>query len=74
MHMRTTLTLMNLARPAGLTQDTLAAAILSALNDADAAARSGTWTAEQSEREKRYWMAQSVPDLISETSRWYRQC
>jgi hypothetical protein len=49
MHMRRSLillgalTLVNLAKPAGLTQDKRAAAIVSALNDAaDAAARSGT--------------------------------
>jgi hypothetical protein len=65
---------MNLAKPAGIAQDELAAAILSALKDAaDAAARSRRWTAEQSDREKQYWNTQTQPGLISEVSRWLRQ-
>lgn len=68
------LTLMSLAKPAGIAQDRLAAAILSALKDAaDAEIRWGRWTAEQSDREKQYWNTQRQPDLISEVSRWLRQ-
>src|SRR5262245_56288025 len=68
------LTLMNLAKPAGIAQDKLVAAISSALKDAaDAAARPGRWTAEQANQEKQFWTAQSDPDLISELSRWFRQ-
>lgn len=68
------LTLMNLAKPAGIAQDQLAAAILSALKDAaDAEVRWGRWTAEQSNRETQYWNTQTQPGLISEVSRWLRQ-
>jgi hypothetical protein len=67
------LTLMNLAKPAGLSQDKLAAAILSALTDsADAAARAGVWTVEQAGQEKQYWTAQPDLNLITEISRWFR--
>jgi hypothetical protein len=67
------LTLMNLAKPAGLSLDQLAAAILSALKGAtNAAANSGAWTGEQANQEKQYWSAQSDPNLISEISRWFR--
>jgi hypothetical protein len=67
-------TLMVLAKPLGLAQDQLAAVVLSALNDAtDAAVGSGTWTAQQATREKKFWKIQTWPALITEISRWLRE-
>ncbi|WP_322770338.1 hypothetical protein [Frankia sp. Cr1] len=67
-------TLMTLAKPLGLAQDALGPIILAAVNDrADAALRSGTWTAPQANQEEQFWTAQTQPDLIAEISRWFRE-
>ena len=67
------LTLMNLAKPRGLTQDQLAGKARAALSTAtDQAVRSGTWTASQAAQMTGFWRTESDPDLIVQVSRWFR--
>ena len=64
-------TLMNLAKPLGLSQDQLGAIVLASINNAaDAAVRSGRWTSTAARKEKRYWTVQPAPSLIAEVTRW----
>jgi hypothetical protein len=65
-------TLMNLAKPLGLTEDDLGPIIIASLDHAaDSEARYGRWTAAQAGAERRYWTAQSPGKLITEVSAWF---
>jgi hypothetical protein len=65
-------TLLNLAKPAGLAQDQLAAVITSALNNATTdAEQTGHLTVAQAVQLTHYWNSQSTPRLITEASYWY---
>jgi hypothetical protein len=67
-------TLMNLAKPLGIAEDQLAAAIRRELNrTAGTAVQSGTWTSRQAGDEKRFWASQPAGSLITEISAWYIQ-
>jgi hypothetical protein len=66
-------TLMTLGKPTGHDLGQMARIVEDALDgSADAAANSGSWSAQQAGEEKRYWAAQSKWDLIAEVSRWFR--
>jgi hypothetical protein len=62
----------NLAKPLGLAEDQLARIVLSGLDDAaNAASRSGRWTARQAQAEKMYWAKVSDTDLVTGVSSWF---
>jgi hypothetical protein len=66
-------TLMTLAKPAGLSQDQLAAAIRAALTAAgQSQIRSGTWTPSQAAQLATFWSAQPDPAVITQVSQWFR--
>lgn len=66
-------TLMTLAKPTGVAQDSLAATIRSALSAATATqVRSGTWTPSQAAQLTTFWTAQTDPSLITRISQWFR--
>jgi len=65
-------TLMNLAKPRGIAEDSLDAIILRSLGKAaDSEVRAGRWSARDADEETGYWQSQSVPDLISEVTGWF---
>jgi hypothetical protein len=64
----------NLAKPRGVAEDQLARIILVGLDSAaDAASRSGTWTAHQARAEKMYWADQTYARLDTGVSSWFVQ-